>query len=67
MICPMWDPDLHAAEHALEVVEADIPEMGRYYHRHDLIVVRRGITYMSRRSALAHELGHHHSQERGPC
>lgn len=56
----MWNPDLHALEHGLEVVEAPIPETGRYYHHERLIVLRAGMSQLTRRCAFAHELGHAH-------
>lgn len=59
-LSPMWSPDFYAAEHGIEVVEDDIPETGRYYHAHRLIALRTGMTALSRRCALAHELAHHH-------
>ena len=45
------------------VTEARIPETGRYYHAQHLIVLREGMTVMSRRCALAHELAHHHYRD----
>lgn len=42
----------------MQLLHADIPERGRYYHRLRTIVLRRGLSLVEQRSTLWHELVH---------
>jgi hypothetical protein len=42
----------------LQLVHADIPERGRYYHQLRTIVIRKGLPLVEARSTLWHELVH---------
>ncbi len=53
------DPWAELAHHpGVQLVEHDIPERGRYYHRLRTIVLRRGMRLVEQRCALWHELIH---------
>lgn len=55
----MWNPDDHAHRLGLRVIDASLPDdHGRYYQEARLIVLREGLTPVTRRCMLGHELGH---------
>jgi hypothetical protein len=47
-----------AARPHLQLIDAVIPEDGRYYHRLRTIVLRRGMSIVEQRATLWHELVH---------
>lgn len=52
------DPWKVLASTDLLLIRWPIPELGRYYHRERLIVVRRGLMIVQERAVLFHELVH---------
>lgn len=56
-------PDVEAQARGLLVIEAAIPNAGRYYPGHRVIVLRPDLDAVTRRCVLAHELAHHHYRD----
>lgn len=56
----MWDPYDHAAREGIRVVYRAQPDRGRWYPRPRIITLDFGLTTITERCVLAHELGHAH-------
>lgn len=52
------DPWAELRRTDIALIRWDIPELGRYYHRERVIVIRRGLLLVEERAVLWHELVH---------